>query len=327
MVHTAELVIELTAADMKYISTKTPLRGDINHITLGISFNEAISLNILKGRRKSNRKELFVAPNKYFTSVWRAYLVVDFIKLLNTPNIFESDITKISSKLEHYLCNFIVSDENYLELRRIDYRFDARIDDEIVRAVLIKLYKKCLDKKHYMVKETTHKTSIIYFSKSRRDNVYDKETERKEKGKTIKDYERNILRFEAQILQSHLCYLKKSQGLVKVLENYLDENMYRNYMDKMIVQTFYQGDYYDIYRAKKLINQSVEFKNSAEEILDFMIDISKEGSVSKVLADISKYKYDKYIKILQKIGVNPILIPKHHRISFIENPLKPLYSR
>lgn len=326
MVHTAELWIELKDEDMQYISKKTPLKGDINHITLGLISHEAITLNISKGNRKSNRQELLVAPNKYFTKVWRAKLVVDFIKLLGSPNISESDIAEISYKLDDYLGNFVVSSGNNLELRRLDYRFDAYIDDEIVRNLLIKLFKKCLTKKHYMVRTTTtFKTSVTYSSKSRSNNIYDKEAERKDKKKSIKVYEKHVLRFEAQILSSHIYYLKKSQGLQKVLENYFFEDMYRKYMKNMIVNTFYQGNYYNSRMASKLIYQSVEPK-TAEKILDFMISISKLRSVSKAMAVIGKYKYDKYIKILQNIGVNPILIPKEHRIPYIENPLKLLYN-
>lgn len=88
MVHTAEFVIELTDDDMKYISTKTPLRGKINQNTLGLKSYEAITLNVLKGFRKANRKELLVAPEVYFTSVWRAYLFKRadsfFMDILNT---------------------------------------------------------------------------------------------------------------------------------------------------------------------------------------------------------------------------------------------------
>lgn len=326
MVHTAELWIELKDEDMKYISTKTPLNGDIDQITLGLSRYEAITLNVSKGIRKSNRKELLVTPNKYFTKVWRAKLVVDFIKLLGDANITESDIAEICYKLDDYLCNFVVSSGNDLELRRLDYRFDAYIDDEIVRNVLIKLFKKCLTKKHYMVKKaTTSKTSVTYSSKSRHNNTYDKEAERKEKEQPIKVYERNILRFEAQILNSHIYYLKKSQGLQKLLENYFFEDMYQKYMRNMIVNTFYQGDYYNFRNASKLINQSVESK-TAKKILDFMLNISKLRSVSKAMAVIGKYKYDKYVNILQNVGVNPILIPKEHKIPHIKNPLKPLYN-
>lgn len=328
MVHTAKFIIELTPEDITYISTKTPLRGELNQDTLGLSSIEAITLNIFKSIRKANSKELRINPDANYKSVWKAHMVVDFIKLLNRPDITESDITEITSKLEHYLSNFAISSEHHLELVRLDYRFDGYVASELERKILLKLYKKCVNKKQYMIKNTQYKTSVIYRSKSRKNNIYDKNTEREDKGMPIKKHEKNILRFEAQILNRHIYYNLKSKGLVKDFENYFSEDMYQHYMGQMIVQTLFRGNFYDIYRARQIINKSdlIKKPSEKEKILSFMVSISKERSVSKAVEKIGKYNYDKYIKILENVDVNPLLIPKMHKIQYIENPLKKLYE-
>ncbi|GFR35460.1 hypothetical protein [Thermobrachium celere] len=60
-----------------------------------------------------------------------------------------------------------------------------------------------------------------------------------------------------------------------------------------------------------------------------MIDISKYG-ITKVLNlkkdnnenKYTKYKYNKAMKLLKQLNMNPILIPKNEKVpSYIKNPL------
>ena len=187
-------------------------------------------------------------------------------------------------------------------------------------------FKKRKDKKEY-------ETSVMYDSGSIQIIIYDKNAERLAKEKIPKIYEQNMLRFEVKVLNNHLNYNKNKYNISKPLRNYFKEDMKDNYMIKNIQNIVYKGDYYNIYQADKIINNS-NLKDTEKKLLrDFLTDVSKygvTGAKKKKKKDNSlkftSYKYKIILKLLEELNINPILIPKNlkcpagNSYSYIKNP-------
>lgn len=61
------------------------------------------------------------------------------------------------------------------------------------------LYNKTVDKFGFKKKFNKYDTTIYFNSKSIQSKIYDKEIERKDNVEIIKDYEKDVLRFEVAI--------------------------------------------------------------------------------------------------------------------------------
>ncbi|MEG2458006.1 MAG: hypothetical protein RSB41_03855 [Bacilli bacterium] len=221
-----------------------------------------------------------------------------------------------------------------LKLNRIDYRYDKIINDKEKRILLIKLYNKNDEKKAYMKKTFVfHKSSkknnkhcsLRYLNKSKSCNVYDKEEEREAKFQEILDYEKNIIRYEAQIKRKHILYMKKRYNIDDSFEIYFTPALYNLFMDKVVVSSIGISDYYNLYYASKKIKFSMFKDTDKEELIKFLRNISNNGRIHNCKELYSKYKYDKLLKQLGALNINPILIPKNDPITIIENPIKDIF--
>ncbi len=259
-------------------------------------------------------------------NIHRLHIYVDFIELLGRPNIVESDIDYIIGKIRNTVDDIIGTNDFELILSRLDYRYDVKIPDKEKRKMIIRLLKKCPQKANYMKKVNKYKDNIRYFSKSRSDNVYDKEIERLAKGKKIKSYEKDILRFEAQIKNEHIKYNNRKHHVIRNFESYLTYDMYRLYMQKMIIDVVRTGDFYSLREAEKIIKKSNISEKFKSEIREFLVYTSLKRGLSKSKEKFSRYKFEKYTNYLDYLGINPITIPEKWRVKFIENPLKELIN-
>ena len=260
-----------------------------------------------------------------FGNEYRLYLFVDFIELLERAEIKADDIDEILEKI-NILVRAILKRCFDLELNRIDYRYDVEIVSENARKLLLKLLNKGLDRSNYMKKIDKYEGTVRYYAKSKSNNIYDKENERNHKGEEIKDYERNIMRFEAQVKKSHLRYKKYKSNISLELEEYFTFQKYKEYMEKMIIKTIFKGDFYNLYHAKKIINKSSIRNKYKDEVIEFLNNTSKKRSLSKTKEQYGRYKYDKYIGILEELKINPIIIPEKERVTYLSNPLRELIN-
>lgn len=321
MVHTADLILNLTEEDVSFIQNLYGLKNKMRLEDMGIHYN-GISATILYDERWMRRD---IGYTQWFTDIH-----LNFIDLLSKPDISQNDVPEILQKLNDCLSKICYATTDDLVLRRIDYRYDVVIKDEKKRILIIKMLAKAADKKAYMKKQKkkTYKSSIYYNSGSKNTIVYDKDKERRDKGMSVQPYEKDVLRFEAHLFSRHLYYNYKSKkGIARLLENYLCTDLYKKYMSAMITGTYYTGDFYNLYHAEKIIKETSVIKERDKVgIIEFLKSISQKRSVTKAYEQISKYTAERYLLKLQEVGINPILIPKSDGYTHIENPLKEFYS-
>lgn len=83
-------------------------------------------------------------------------------------------------------------------------------------------------------------------------------------------------------------------------------------------------DYYSLSEARILIYNSKYSRDTKELMIDVIKLITKKRSVWKARAsdEIDEDDFKKAIKKLKKLGINPVTIPNHLRISHLPNLLE-----
>lgn len=259
---------------------------------------------------------------------------VDVTELLDKGDVNEDDYYKVQKEIDKVI-EYIVGYNLELTLLRIEYRVDKYLECSSERYMLFHIYKKMILKSGFKKRKDKkeYETSVMYDSGSIQLMIYDKTAERLAKEEIPKEYEENMLRFEVKVLNNHLNYNKNKYNISKTLKNYFREDMKDNYMIKNIQKIVYKGDYYNIYGADKIINNSSLKEIDKKLVRDFLTDVSKlgiTGAKFKKKKDKSfkytTYKYKKVIKLLEELNINPILIPKNLKApdgksySYIKNP-------
>ncbi|MBU3129077.1 hypothetical protein [Clostridium tagluense] len=326
MIHTLQFYCQLSNASINLISDRFGETIQLIPLQIDDIFT-ACSTTIIK---------------KY--NQWRLYTIVDVVKLLQRSDIEESDLPEIESYLKRYtnFINGIWLNYHDLTLIRIDYRYDVIVKEIKEREILFKLYKKTLEQYGYKrkfnkkesdeedIKYKTYDTSIYFNTLSTVTVAYDKVTQRKETSTNLESYEENVIRFEFRIMNSHLNNKKYKNKIEKTLKNYFKQELFLNYMKSNFEPLFYKGDYFKIFRADTIINNSSLKDKDKVLIRQFLIDVS-ENNLSQVKKiknmnknlKYNKYKFHKCIKMLNSLKINPILIPKNEACnSFIANPYK-----
>ncbi|KGJ49148.1 hypothetical protein KD33_10960 [Clostridium sp. NCR] len=320
MVHTAKFFLKLKVEDISNLTNKHSENITLIGSKIDEKYNWA-STSIFFSRS---------SEEQYGMNSWVMSLVVDFVKMLNKSNIEESDYSKVEEYINDYMFNLFGNLEHELTIVRIDYRMDIKMDKRD-REVLLNLYKKSYQSYGFnKIKKIKNIDTSIYFqSKSISILIYDKEQERKDKGKEIKKIEENVLRMEVALLNSHLNYQKRNHNISKDLSIYFNKNFYEKYMNEKLVKFIHKGNHYKIDVAEKII-QSSEIKDKDKIFLrDFLIDVSRSNltSILKLKNDKGKDKYypskrRKALKMLEILNINPILIPRNWKCkSCIENPI------
>lgn len=253
----------------------------------------------------------------------KLYFDIDFIKLLKTEKIVEDDYFKIEESIKKFL-NDMFEDTNIFSrvvMIRLDYRKDIVVPEEN-RKLFLYLYKKASEKIGFQKKYDQYDTTIYFNSKSIQATCYDKEADVKAKNRKLELYEKDVLRFEVRLQNSHLKYGKYKKDIAKSLREYFKQDLYEQYMEKYLGKILYKGDYYKINRVKTILSKSNLKDKEQKELIEFLIDVSKYG-IEYTKNKNSKYKIQKYIQQLEILQINPILIPKNRKDfpSFMKNPL------
>lgn len=329
MIHTAELFTYIDEFEIYKLTSKynesITLIGDI--------INEQLDDGISICFRKCNMRAI----------PWQVNIFIDAIKLLNKTDITDDDYQNIQQKIDKNLSIVFNKKTKDLTLKRIEYRFDSKLNNNIEKETLLHIYQKMKCKVGYKRKRNIMSNekpkdfagTIYLESKSITSIIYDKEKERRDKNKKIEEYERLTLRYEVKLKNRHLNYNKNMLNIDKTLESYFSSSLKGIYMKQHLEKGLYRGDYYKLYRAEKIISASDLSDKSKRLLREFLIDVSKLGITGTFIKtkDNGKNKYSQYmlkkiIDELEILNINPILIPKNlvtkygKAPSYIKNPFE-----
>lgn len=319
MIHTVELYKEIE--DELYERIKC---------TYGANKNGFIDL-----REKILNEGINVTVLKAFNGISytaRIKVFVDAVRLFRRSIITVDDRIMIENIVKETLFQLFSIRVDDMSIMRIDYRYDAVIEDTKTREILFEMFNKSQDKCCHMKKVDTFKkesgkivsnksSSLRFENKSRCFTVYDKESERGVKHEVIMDYEKNVMRFESQIKRYHIKYLCRKNNMEATLENFMTVDMYNNFMIKVKNNVLHPGDYYNKYHACKIINASEFSDKSKKEMIEFITLVANKRTLSAAKEKYSYYKFKKILEQLEILKVNPVTIVKNVGITFIENPL------
>lgn len=316
MVHTIELYMNLSEMESKVIRYDFKIGNKKIY-----NFEDFVDIDGFMMTLKNEHNGFKVGD--------RIYIFIDCIKLLDRSEIVEDDVIIIESKINNIIYN-ILGLKKSLYLSRIDYRFDYLVANKKEREILFINYNKYLIKTSYMnkvdvfnkfTKESNAAFSVRYDNLSKAFNLYDKAEERKARGKEIKEYEKDVIRFEAQVRVRHIRYMKNQYNIQPKLTEYFTKEMYNKYMTEIVGKTIFYGDYYNKYHAFKKIDASSYDEKEKLHLKSFLDRVAKSRQLSVVKEELSYYMYKKVLKMLFDLNINPVLIPKNHLITHVTNPI------
>lgn len=266
---------------------------------------------------------------------WKLSMFVDVVKLLDKPNLTEADYPNLEKRIKKILRHLFLHSNAYNDhvLQRIDYRYDVFINSDVIRQLLIDLYKKTarfhkrkckvLGYKDKVTGEyIDYKTKVDHRNNSIKSTVYLKNEERKAKGVEPESFEKYIVRFEVQVKENHTYYQEQVGRHSRKLWEYMKDNLYREYFEEHIFSIFLKGNYYKLDEARKIIYASSLSLSYKVKLIDFLKKVSSHD-VTTPLKSMTNKTLTRRLEMLQDLGINPINIPKNYpnSPSYIENPL------
>ena len=166
--------------------------------------------------------------------------------------------------------------------------------------------------------------------------MYDKYNERKNRLKCSKKsshYEVeispfiNVYRTELRLGSRRLYYNKKNLlHLDKTLDNYLNESVADKCFNRFVEPIFYTEPFYRIDFAVDTIKNNKSLKSKEKEKLCTLVkDINSKGFTNaKLTYCYCDDTFEKHIKLLRSIGINPLTFDQNINITIMPNfTLKP----
>lgn len=110
-------------------------------------------------------------------------------------------------------------------------------------------------------------------------------------------------------------WTKKNEKTKKTLKIYLDEELFYEYIDKNAFSVFYRGNHYKIKKIEEILLNNKVKRNDINNIIRFLTQISHHGYENAINLKneegnilLTPYKIRKYIKLLERLGINPFII-------------------
>lgn len=267
---------------------------------------------------------------------WNIHLKIDVLKIVGRSLFTEDEYENVEADIRKFLISQFGHSSyfNNHRLTRVDYRFDVIIKNESYRNLIFHLFEKYTEKYGFKVKvkwgkdedkaPLKYETSQYHHSKSVEFIIYSKNEEREAKNEKLEAYEENVIRYELRLKNDHLNGMARSdkgKARPKKLKEYFKDELYFGYMKKHIYPIIGKGDYYKITKAEKIIENSHFSRKKREKLRAFLVKIS-ENSIDAPKKHLHEKTHKKYLKDLESIGINPILIPKNRKDypSFMKNP-------
>lgn len=312
-----------------------------------VAFNsEIIVINQLKHSRYSDLPKLW-RPNqssfpirvyyrtfsRHGTKLVYFKLHVDCLMLLKKVNVEGKDILFIKDACNNFLRQAALTIDDF-HIVRIDYCKNIQMVNEQKRNILFQTLHQCKTQCDYL-SGISYDHGIYWFNRSRALQIYDKEAERREKRKSIRSYEKDVIRVELQLKSRYIkdAANKLAKSLGRKTKNM--GNPYRTFdfwvsviREKKHLEVLEKhiphGDFYSVEGANKIIDLSNNTELMKRKLKTFLLTIQTNG------LDIAAKKHsgntiNKYISILStEMNICPFTIPeslsKSTGIDFVANP-------
>lgn len=222
------------------------------------------------------------------------------------------------------------------KLNRIDYKHDFECEYRPVaeHQAIISIYSKSRDSYNGVYKEELKKgTGIKYKPQSSYIEVivYDKEQERKDKLKKkkktshieleLKEF-KNVFRTELRLKSKRLYYNKKhTLKLDKTLDNYYNEEVADECFKRYVEPIFYTEPFYRIdYALLNIQSDNRLTETEAEKLYQLVKDINEKGFTrAKAEYEYCDDTFEKHIKLLRSIGINPLTFDEDIDLEILHN--------
>jgi len=240
-------------------------------------------------------------------------LVIDIPLILNRGNVEENDYEQVERYIKGAL-SIVYGDKQLFDqhnLSRIDYRFDIEVSNENIREIYFELFRK-LKKKTAHLKKKNYLTSQYHQCKSLHIIFYDKEQERRDKNESVEMWERGVMRFEVCVERNHLKYKKYKKGEPRSLKDYFKKEKYADYMNSYLLNICPTGDFYSYPKLEAII-AALDLK-----MKEFVKCVSR-GSLDTAAEKYSAKTYQKYLKLFNEHGINPITLPPRYKLDHLES--------
>lgn len=150
-------------------------------------------------------------------------------------------------------------------------------------------------------------------------NCYNKGIQMLENGLPYDERAMTIIRFEIQCGYNKTYRIIKSKNLNKQgYLQFLREDISAEVLDTYIKKTIGYSDYYTFPKAKELIMNSRSKIDTKYELVNTLKIVNDKRGIWKARETVDdKKEFDKNIKKLHKIGINPVTIPIAERIDYL----------
>ena len=307
MIHTIELTHLVSAKDPLYDWWNDRMK---NPMPRGITFKPP--------------KETLQSPDGSNVFQYCLRLFVDCLEIFQIRSITLMELPLIIPRIDAALSGTGVFADDF-KVSRIDYSYSVLIEDERIRKLIIKLLnEKAPSNAGYLSRLREFKSSVrreTEANTSRSVNIYDKNQERMDKGEPIKPYERDVIRFESQILEEHVKYQAKEKKCSRRPSDWLTPEKYYQNIKQLAYFDFW-ADLYSLPMAESIIDAS-EYTDPEKKRLKAFLKKIADTNADTAFAGYSRPTVKKYIGLLTRINVNPIPIPEEYGISHIESPFWP----
>lgn len=270
------------------------------------------------GRYKYNFMQMTIIMNPVKLIRRNKLEVIKMDLLEEVKKIFAEKVKKIHTSLPRL---------DYWTINRIDYA--VNINTPYVEEY-IKLFqrgdKPTNFKELYCSKSKTRKQldgSFYLFNDSVTINFYNKENERLSQNFN-KDGAKDLLRLEVQCKKPKTNTIKaKHEFDSRHLEHYLSQEISYQQLEYYYNKTIGTGDYYKLSEAIRIVQESNYTPKTKKKFIEVLKLVNKCRSIWKAREE-SKYNkncFNRYLKQIRELGVNPVTIPARWRIDKLDSIL------
>jgi len=281
----------------------------------------------------------------YRTPIGRPYLslIIDCMKLLNKSDMVDEDYLKLERNIKQILMDIFghINHFDFHTLKEIDYKIDTIVENEKHREQLFKLYNKLTKSFRFQKFKNGHTTdnkefniymtTIYHLSDAIIVRCYDKEQERIDKGEPVLPHEMGVMIFEIAVKQKHIYYRSDKKHcpdpIDRKLKEWFKEEIWEQYFSYYLSPIYKSGDFYKLSKARSIINSSTLNPSMKTKLIEFLKTISRGDLDTPLKKGMNRKTYNSRIKRLEKLGINPILIPENTKDvpNILTNPLKDFF--